>query len=132
MTEYELISLVIERRTEVVALLQWWASISVGIIAGSQLLERFLNIVLICILVAFYIIFSFATLRLAIAISQQMMKAFEDIATLKEPSAQATLMIQQFASGYIENTGLMLGAVILFVVIATCAYPIWVYNKSGT
>lgn len=132
MTEFELITLVIERRTEAISLMQWWASISVGIIAGSQLLERFLNMILLIILIAFYLFFTFATFRLSTAIGEQMFKAFEDLSRLKEPSAQAALMIDQYTSGYIGSTQSILGIVVLFVVVATCAYPIWVYKKNGT
>ena len=132
MTEFELITLVIERRSEVVSLMQWWASISVGIIAGSQLLERFLNLILLLILIAFYLVFTFATLRLSIAIGEQMFKAFEDLSKIEEPSAQAALMIEQYSSGYIGNTQSILGIVVLFVVVATCVYPMWVVKKNGT
>ena len=132
MTEFELITLVLERRNEVVSLLQWWASISVGIIAASQLLQRFLNMILLIILIFFYLVFTFATFRLSGALSRQMLAAFEDLSKLEEPSAQAMLMIHHYSSGYISDTQSILLGILLIVTVATCAYPIWVYRKSGT
>ena len=131
MTEFELITLVLERRTELISLMQWWASISVGIIAGAQLLERYLNMIFISILIAFYALFTFATFRLMGAIGQQMGKAFEDLSRLEQPSAQALLMIDQYASGYIGNTESIILAVISIVALATCAYPIWIYKNNA-
>ena len=57
MSEYDVMSLMVERRQELVSMVQWWASISIGIIAGSQILERFLNVVLVCVLIFFYLFF---------------------------------------------------------------------------
>ena len=53
MTEYELLSILVERRVELISIIQWWASISVAIIAATQLLERSFNVVLLSIVISF-------------------------------------------------------------------------------
>ena len=135
MTEYELLSILVERRVELVSIIQWWASISVAIIAATQILERFLNAILLAIVISFYLFFTFVTLRLARALGQQLYAAFTDLNTLVDRSGQTDLMIGQYSEGVIVNTQLF-GSVAIFIVIAaTCGYPIWTYvqkRKGGS
>lgn len=130
MTEYELLSILVERRVELISIIQWWASISVAIIAATQLLERSFNVVLLSIVISFYLFFTFVTLRLARALSQQLLGGFRDLEALGERSGQTELMIQQYSEGLIGNTQLFIGLAVFIVIAATCGYPIWTYMKK--
>lgn len=130
MTEYELVSLVVERRQELMTIMQWWASVSVGIIAGSQVLARYLNGPLVSILIAFYLFFTFTSTRLTQALTRQMEAAYADLTTLQESTRQTQLMIQQFSSGYIAGTETLFAGAIIAIIAATCCYPVWVYLKE--
>ena len=130
MSEYEVMSLMIERRQELVSIVQWWASISIGIIAGSQILERFLNSVLLCVLIIFYLFFTLVAFRFTGSIADQLFAGFTDLSNMGATSAQAIAMLEQHGSGFIGETLLYARFALGVVVLTTCSYPIWVYKKS--
>ena len=130
MSEYDVMSLMVERRQELVSIVQWWASISIGIIAGSQILERFLNVVLLCVLIFFYLFFTLVAFRFAGSIAAQLFAGFTDLANMGATSAQAQIMLEQHNNGSISETLLYARFALGVVVLITCSYPIWVYKKS--
>jgi hypothetical protein len=130
MTEYEVIILIVERRLELISVVQWWASISVGIIAGSQVLERFLNIVLLCVLLSFYLFFTLLTYSYSAAIAAQLVAGFMDLSIIGATSAQALVMLEQQSSGIVGDNLLYATFALGVVVVTTCSYPIWVYKRS--
>ena len=127
MTEYELVDTIIECRSQVVSLLQWWASLSVGIIAGSQLLQDHLNKSLIAALIGFYLFITFATLRLARALTGQLFAGFASLQELEDLTPHSQYIVEQFSSGYISSTQAILSSAVLVAILGTCFYPIWVY-----
>ena len=130
MSEYDIMSLMVERRQELVSIVQWWASISIGIIAGSQILERFLNAALLCVLIFFYLFFTLVAFRFTGSIAAQLFAGFTDLSNMGATSAQAIIMLDQHSSGSISETLLYARFALGVVVLTTCSYPIWVYKKS--
>jgi len=130
MSEYDVMSLMVERRQELVSLVQWWASISIGIIAGSQILERYLNIVLLCVLISLYLFFSIVAFNFSGAITAQLLAGFADLSNMGATSAQAQVMLEQHGNGSIGENLLYARIALGVVVLITCSYPVWVYMKS--
>ena len=130
MSEYDVMSLMVERRQELISIVQWWASISIGIIAGSQILERYLNIVLLCVLIFFYLFFSLVSFNFTASITAQLLAGFTDLSNMGATSAQAQTMLEQHRNGSISENLFYARFALGAVVLITCSYPIWVYNKS--
>ncbi len=63
MTEYELLFLIVERRSELINMIQWWDAISIGVIVSSHLIDRKINLFVIILIVVFYIFFSLFVIR---------------------------------------------------------------------
>ena len=130
MSEYDVMSLMVERRQELVSIVQWWASISIGIIAGSQLLERYLDVVLLCVLIFFYLFFTLVAFKFTDSITAQLLAGFTDLSNMGATSAQAQIMLEQQSIGSISENLLYARFALGVVVLITCSYPIWVYKKS--
>ena len=130
MTEYELLDLMLERRQEVISVVQWWASISVGLIAASQLLERHLNIALLCVVNLFYLFYTYVVYRFVTSLFDQILASFEDLSKLENPTAQSIAMLEVFNSGGLSGNAYFSLAAMAFVVLVTCSYPTWVYINA--
>lgn len=133
MTEYELLYLIIERRSEGINLLQWWGAVSIGIIVASHFTGRTLNIFIITLIVSFYIFFSLFVIRMSGALFDQLLMAFSDLVIYAEGteavSKQTQAMIQVHLSGRLSKTAVYLSLVFYGLTIGTCSYPIWRYLR---
>ncbi len=132
MTEYEVLDLILERRQEVISMVQWWASISVGLIAASQLLERHLNIVLLSVLNLFYLFYTYVVYRYIGSLFSQILASFEDLAKIENPSTQAIAMLGALNSGVVGGNANFALWAMAFVALVTCSYPVWVYVSART
>ncbi len=98
MTEFELVYLIVERRSELIKLIQWWGAISFGVIATTHFLDRTINLFIITLIIVFYAAFSIFVIRMNTALSDQLLTAFVDLATYTENSesvsSQAHAMIE--------------------------------------
>jgi len=134
MTEFEIITLVLERRVEMIALMQWWAGVSFAIVAGAQIFESKLSWRLVILIEAFYLFFTVSSMRLVYSLGQQFEAAFVDLKKIEAPSDQALTMLNQFYSGSIGTNQMLLSIATLAAIAVTCAYPIWLLseNKNDT
>lgn len=131
MTEFEIITLALERRVEMIELMQWWAGVSFAIIAGSQIFESRLTWRLVILMEAFYLFFTVSTMRLVRSLGVQFQAAFVDLQMIEQPSEQALAMLDQFNTGSIGTNQLLLSTAALTAVVVTCAYPVWLLRQSS-
>jgi hypothetical protein len=131
MTEYELLYLIVERRSELINLIQWWGAISIGVIASSHFIDRKINMFVIILIVVFYIFFSLFAIRMVFAFFEQLLMAFTDLAmyadSTESVSQQTQAMIVILTSGRLFESSVYLAFVMCGLTIATCSYPIWRY-----
>lgn len=130
MTEFELITLVVERRVEMIALMQWWASVSFAIVAGSHIFEKNLTLRLLILIDGFYLFFTLASFRLIYSLGEQFQAAFADLEQIKQPTEQTLKMISQNSGGSVELNQGLVSLICLAVVLVTCAYPIWLLRED--
>ncbi len=90
MTEFELVYLIDERRSELIKLIQWWGAISFGVIATTHFLDRTINFFIITLIIVFYAAFSIFVIRMNTALSDQLLTAFVDLATYTENSGSVS------------------------------------------
>ncbi len=131
MTEYELLYLTVERRNEMINLIQWWGAISIGVIVSSHFIDRKINLFVIILIVVFYILFSLFAIRMVFAFFEQLLMAFADLAMYAESvesvSQQTQAMIVILTNGRLSESFVYLAVVMCGLTIATCSYPIWRY-----
>ena len=131
MTEYELLFLIVERRSELINLIQWWGAISIGVIVSSHFMDRKINLFVIILIVVFYIFFSLFVIRMVFAFFEQLLMAFTDLAIYAESveliSQQTQAMVAILTSGRLFESSVYLAFVMCGLTIATCSYPIWRY-----
>jgi hypothetical protein len=134
MTEFELITLLVERRSESIALIQWWASVSFAIVAGAQIYQSHLTLRLVLLIESFYLCFTIASSRLIYSLDQQFEAAFVDLEKIVQPSEQTLIMISQNSAGSVLVNQVLITSVSVAVVLVTCAYPVWLLkaNKDAT
>jgi len=130
MTEFEIITLVLERRVEMIALMQWWAGVSFAILEGAQIFESKLSWRLVILIEAFYLFFTVSSMRLVYSLGQQFEAAFVDLKKIELPSDQALAMLNQFYSGSIGTNQMLLSIATLAAIAVTCAYPIWLLSEN--
>lgn len=130
MTEFELVTLVLDRRVEMISLMQWWAGVSFAILAGSQIFENKLTLHLVILIEGFYLFFTAVASRLIYSIGQQFQAAFLDLEQIKHPSEQTLVMICQNSGGSIVTNQIMISTISVAVVLVTCAYPMWQLKES--
>ena len=131
MTEYELLSLLVERRVEMISILQWWGGISFALIAGAHILERQLSILLLALMDGFYLFFSFVSFRFLITIGDQFRASFADLKEIENASLQTQETISQFTGNAVELNRILIAAACVVVVSVVCVYPIWLYRQKG-
>lgn len=131
MTEYELLCLIVERRSELINLIQWWGAISIGVIASSHFIDRKINLFVIMLIVVSYLFFSLFAIRMVFAYFDQLLMAFTDLAmyadSVASVSQQTQAMIVILKSGRLFESSVYLAFVMCGLTIATCSYPIWRY-----
>ena len=131
MTEYELLYLTVERRNELINLIQWWGAISIGVIVSSHFIDRKINLFVIILIVVFYILFSLFAIRMVFAFFEQLLMAFADLAMYAEcvesVSQQTQAMIVILTNGRLSESFVYLALVMCGLTIATCSYSIWRY-----
>jgi hypothetical protein len=130
MTEFEIITLLLERRVEMIQLMQWWGGVSFAIVAGSQVFESKLNWRLVILIEGFYLLFTLSTMRLVGTIGEQFEAAFVDLRAIEQPSQQALAMLNHFSGGSVGVNSFLLGSATLATVVVTCAYPVWLMRDS--
>ncbi|WP_292988066.1 hypothetical protein [Nitrosomonas sp.] len=133
MTEYELLYLIVERRNEVMSLIQWWGAVSIGVIAASHFIDRTFNLFLITLIAFFYGFFSIFVIRMVDTLYDQLLMAFTDLAIYAENaesvSKQTEIMLQVLSSGRLSISSTFLALVLCGLTIASVSYPIWRYWK---
>ena len=133
MTEYELLYLIVERRNEVMSLIQWWGAISIGVIAASHFIDRTFNLFLMILIALFYGSFSIFVIRMVDTLYDQLLMAFTDLAIYAENvesiSKQTEIMLQVLSSGRLSVSSTFLALVLCGLTIAAVSYPIWRYWK---
>ena len=121
----------VERRNELINLIQWWGAISIGVIVSSHFIDRKINLFIIILIVVFYILFSFFAIRMVFAFFEQLLMAFTDLAMYAESvesiSQQTQAMIVILTNGRLSESFVYLTFVLCGLTIATCSYPIWRY-----
>lgn len=133
MTEYELVYLIVERRNELIKLLQWWGAISFGVIATTHFLDRTINLFIITLIIVFYAAFSAFVIRMNTALSDQLLTALADLAAYAEQtsavSSQAQTMIGVLTDGRLATSFYFIEFVLWGLSIAACSYPLWQYAR---
>ena len=133
MTEFELVYLIVERRSELIKLIQWWGAISFGVIATTHFLDRTINLFIVTLIIVFYAAFSIFVIRMNTALSDQLLTAFVDLATYTEyaesVSSQAHAMIGILANNRLSISFNFIEFVLWGLSIAACSYPLWQYIR---
>lgn len=91
MTTYEFLEIFALSKSQQISLLQWWASISFGLIALSHIGRKQLNLSLVILIVLLYIGFSLAMLAIffdEIAISNKIVLLLKDMESTNEPGKE--------------------------------------------
>ena len=131
MTEYELLYLIVERRNELINLIQWWGAISIGVIASTHFIDRKINLFVIILIAVFYVSFSLFAIRMVFAFYEQLLMAYTDLEiyakSVESVSQQTQAMIGILTNGRLSESFVYLTFVLCGLTIATCSYPIWRY-----
>ena len=133
MNEYEIISLLREHSGSMVSMLQWWVSITLGILVAVHVVGEELNGYITGILVALYTGFTAMLRQLLISHGERAEQLAVDLRILQEQGIEVSttaILIVDKQGGAPHPLIIVLGAICFFgLFFSTIAYVIYRYTK---
>ena len=129
MTEFELHYLIVERRTELVSILQWWVALSIGLVTATHLIKHSLNLLVAILFTVPYIVFSMIMLSMLASLAGQLGAAFDDLLTYSEANKLASLQTKEllgvWSNGTIRGAYGFIRLLAVGFALAIGLYPLW-------